>query len=178
MQVARIVLALSLTPLLGCSPEYNWRELRPPGLGYQAMFPGKPDSASRDVVVSGQTLAMNLSAAQAGGHSFSVGVLQLKNNAPENRDQILAALRAQMLRNIAATESAATPFKVLLLDRQGMARPPLMGVRIEAQASNRPNRLYGAFVAREDRAYQVLVIGQNPDLEQVMTFIESFRLLE
>ncbi len=171
-------MALSLTLLLGCSPEYNWREVKPPGLGYQVMFPGKPESASRDVVVDGQKLAMSLSAAQAGGHSFSVGVLRLNNVAPENRDQILAVVRAQMLRNIAATESAAAPFKVLILDRQGITMPPVMGVRVQAQAGNRPNRLHGVFVAREDRAYQVLVIGQNPDLEQVQTFIESFRLAE
>ena len=170
--------SLVLVLLGGCSPEYNWREVRPTGLGYQVMFPGKPGMASREVMVEGRPFMMNLSAAQAGGHSFSVGVLQLTNDSLADRERMLAVLRSQMLRNIAATELTSAPIKVPVLDLQGKTTTSVSGLRVEAQARAQPNRLHGVFVARGTRVYQFLVIGQNPELEQVQTFLESFRLVE
>lgn len=169
---------VTMTPLVGCSPEYNWREVRPAGQGYQVMFPAKPGAASRDVSVEGEQLAMSLSAAQAGGNSFSVGVMRLSRDSAADRERVLAALRVQMLRNIGALESAAVPIKVPVLDPQGRTMAPLAGLRIEASAKAPPNQLLGGFVARGDRVYQFLVIGPQPDPEQAQTFIESFRLLE
>ncbi len=169
---------LCVVLLQGCSPEYNWREVRPAGLGFQVMFPGTPGAAKREVVIDGQKLVMSMSAAQAAGHSFSVGVVQLSNDSLLNRERILAALRTQMLRNVGAAEPVSRPITVPVFDPQGRPSTPVAGVRIEARTDRQPNQLHGGFVARGDRVYQFLVIGQDPDLEQVQTFIDSFRLLE
>jgi hypothetical protein len=178
MTVGVSMSVVTMTLLTGCSPEYNWREVRPTGQGYQVMFPAKPGAASRDVNVEGEKLAMSLSAAQAGGNSFSVGVMKLSRDSAADRERVLAALRVQMLRNIGAIESAAVPIKVPVLDAQGRALAPIAALRIEARAKAPPNQLLGGFVARGDRVYQFLVIGLQPDPEQAQTFIESFRLLE
>ena len=176
--VAGVSAAICLLLLAGCSPEYNWREVKPAGLGFQATFPGKPGTASRDVQIDGQKFAMSVVATQAGGHSFSVGVLQLNNDTPAHRERILAVVREQMLRNVAATQSSATPAEVAVLNPQGATMASESGQRIEAQAKTQPNRLFGVFVAHGTRVYQCLVIGQNPESEQVQLFIESFRLLD
>lgn len=175
-RTAAVVLLLSM--LNGCSPEYNWREVRPAEQRYQVMFPGKPGMASRDINLDGQKVVMNLAAAQAGGHSFSVGVIGLPEDSAAARERALAAMRAQLVKNLAATETAAKPITVPVRDAQGGLKQSVTGLRIEARSKGQPNQLHGGLVAHGARAYQFLVVGNDPDSEQVQTFLESFRLLE
>lgn len=162
----------------GCSPEYNWREIRPSEGGYQVMFPGKPSKASRDISLDGQKVNMRMSATEAGGHSFAVGLISLPEDSETWRQRALAAMQAQMARNVSAKQIASTPLPVAIIDAQGQARGRLTGARLDVTGEGRPNRLIGGFVAKGARAWQFVVVGQDPGDEEVRLFIESFRLVE
>lgn len=167
-----------LLGLQACSPEYNWREVRPSGEGYQALFPGKPTAAERDIRVDGLDVRMKLQATQAGGHSFAVGVIGLPEDNEALRDRMVAAMRAQMARNIAASDAQLKPISVLVISTSGAVQPKHSGLRLLARGSGNPNTLTGGFVARGQRVFQWVVVGNDPDPEVVSTFIDGFRLTE
>lgn len=161
----------------GCAPEYNWREVRPAGDHFQVMYPGKPSTASRDISLDGQPVVMRMTAAEAGGHHFAVGVLTLPEDSDAWRQRAVAAMQAQMARNIASRQPVAAPMTVPIVDAEGKPQGSVAAVRLEARGEGRPNRLVGGFVARGARAWQFVVVGQDPGNEEIQIFIESFRLL-
>lgn len=173
LQAAGLLLGIQ-----ACSPEYNWREVRPAGDGYQAMFPGKPSTAERAIRIDGMDVRMKMQATQAGGHSFAVGVIQLPSDNDALRERMLAAMRAQMARNIGATDTQLLPIGVLVVSNSAVVYPRLGGLNLIARGTGNPNVLSGGFVARGSRAFQWVVIGRDPDPEIVRTFIDGFRLID
>ena len=59
--------------LAACSPEMNWRELRPAATGLQALMPCKPEEAVRSVPLDGGMVDMHLSGCDAGEATFVIG---------------------------------------------------------------------------------------------------------
>lgn len=59
--------------LLGCSPQFNWREVQPPGTRLHALMPCKPDEAVRVVPLDGRQAEMHLLGCDAGGATFVIG---------------------------------------------------------------------------------------------------------
>lgn len=164
--------------LQACSPEYNWREVRPSGEGYQALFPGKPKTAERAIRIEGLDVQMKMYASQAGGHSFAVGVIELTEDNEALRDRMLAAMRTQMARNISASDIQSKPISVLVVPRSGVVQPEYGGQHLQARGTGNPNSLTGGFTARGKRVYQWVVVGNDPDPEVVRNFIDGFRLTE
>jgi len=58
--------------LLACSPTFNWREVRVESTGLKAMFPCKPDHATRNVTLAGRPVSLEALACDAGGGTFAV----------------------------------------------------------------------------------------------------------
>lgn len=58
--------------LLACSPTFNWREVRVESTGLKAMFPCKPDHATRNVVLAERPVSLEALACDAGGATFAV----------------------------------------------------------------------------------------------------------
>ena len=85
--VAAVVAAALL--LAGCSPTFNWREVRPPGSAFRAMLPCKPDAAQRTVALAGRPVALDMLSCDTGGLTFAVASMQ----APQGlaTDELLAA---------------------------------------------------------------------------------------
>lgn len=61
-----------LLGLLGCSPTFNWRDVRAEQTPLTALFPCKPDQASRRVTLGAQELMMSMWGCDAGGATFTV----------------------------------------------------------------------------------------------------------
>lgn len=59
----------------GCSPELNWRDVRPKGSTLQVLMPCKPESAQRDVALPGGNAVLNMLSCDAGGLTFAVSAL-------------------------------------------------------------------------------------------------------
>ena len=93
---AQVLLASLLGAMAGCSPSLNWREVR---LGrLQTLLPCKPDSAKRNVVLDGQTVAMEVLGCEAEGALFAISRVQAADAA--QAPALLAALRQASLDNV------------------------------------------------------------------------------
>jgi hypothetical protein len=66
------VLVLGASLLGGCSPTFNWRELRLEGAPLLALMPCKPDTASRSVPMLGQPTELHMHSCEAGGLTFAL----------------------------------------------------------------------------------------------------------
>jgi hypothetical protein len=160
--------------LVACSPEYNWRDYSSPTAPYRIMFPGKPDSHTRNVDLGGLKVDMTMTATEVNGVMYAVGNAEVPEAA--QRPVALAAMKAAMLRNIGATAAAGPA--------AGSSGPsPTAGGPLDIDASGTrngtPMRLVGHFEARGTRVYQVIVLGKASAMppEQVKQFMSSFKLI-
>lgn len=88
MRVAWIWRALTVVSLAGCSPTYNWREVRPEGAPLRAMLPCKPDRAERALPLLGPQAAavpVWMLSCTAGGHRFALAAARLPDGVPAAR---------------------------------------------------------------------------------------------
>jgi hypothetical protein len=162
MHIKQLVLAaLSVAALAACSPTYNWRDYASNDGAYRVMFPAKPSTHTRSIDLGGMRVDMTMTAAEVEGTTFAVGTAVAPDAALAQAT--LPAMRHALLRNIGATDAAATAAGAFAVDARGTGN----GV---------PVRLVGRFVAKGSRVYQVIVLGR-PDAmppEQTEQFLSSF----
>lgn len=160
----------------GCTPEYNWRELRPADAHWVAMLPAKPATATRDIRLGELPVKMTMHGAKVHDTAFTVAEAPLP--AAGDPAAAVAAMREALVRNIGGKETAAAPVPIPVEATAGGPARTAAGVALEAAGSIRgkPARLQARIVAHDGRAYQALVVGTDLDPEQAKTFLESFRL--
>jgi hypothetical protein len=154
-----------LSSLAACDPKYNWREIPGKDAPFTVLLPAKPANLARPVNLAGHTYTMSMTAAEVGHVSFAVGSV-LCPDAKEAHEA-LNAMQTAMVNNING--------KVKSLPSSGGA------VDIEAVGSAQPGGepllLVAHFVVSGNRAWQVIVLGPEKEVEreQVTTFISSFK---
>lgn len=176
-QRAAACLAVAVTcAAAGCTPEYNWRELRPADAHWVAMLPAKPATATRDIRLGDLPVKMTMHGAKVHDTAFTVAEAPL----PPSGDPAaaVAAMREALVRNIEGKETAAVPVPIPVEAAAGGLARTTAGVALEAAGSIRgkPALLQARLVAHDGRAYQALVVGTDVDRDQARTFLESFRL--
>ncbi len=94
--------ALAVLALLnGCSPTFNWRDVRIDPTPLVALLPCKPERGTREVVLGAQGVTMSMLGCDAGGATFTVAYADVKDAAQAGavlgqwRVATLAAMRAQ-----------------------------------------------------------------------------------
>ncbi|NLD69696.1 MAG: hypothetical protein GX644_12900 [Limnobacter sp.] len=162
----------------GCSPSYDWREIRAEDDHYLAMMPGKPDALTLPIDLAGMKVSMTMRGARVGDVAFTVAATVLPEDSPTARQQAIDGMRTAMLRNIAGREVAAEAVAVPVVDAIGQATGSAPGWRMEAAGTAAGNEvgMHALFAAREDRAWQAVVVGPAPDREQARTFLDGFRI--
>jgi hypothetical protein len=146
--------------LLACSPKYDWREVRGNGAPFMISLPAKPASHARMIDLDGIKVTMTMTAAEVDGVSFAVGTAELPD--PLQAQKALVAMKTALVRNIGGTV------------KQEKSSSPAM-IEIEAAGSSR--LLLGRFIARDNRVYQLLVVGDERKVsrEEAETFFTSFK---
>lgn len=147
---------LAAAALAACNPTYNWRDYRSADQRYTVLFPAKPASQTRPVNLNGLTVEMTMTAAEVEGVTFAVGSAVLPDASQGGH--ALAAMKTALARNIGAAVVSDHPNGV------------------EAKGKNL--LLIGHFAAREQRVYQVIVVGKENQVqrEAADTFLTSFKL--
>ena len=176
--------------LFGCSPKFDWREVRSAADVYAVSLPGKPQVVTRDLelplAAGPQRVSMTMTSAGVGPTMFAVGVAHLPASVVQDSTAVQASLaffRDGLLRNIgvnnvekesiprlaapgSGTVRAATSFEARgRLGRQG--EPP------------EPARLAAHIYVVDDRLYQIVAMGRAEDLpdHEIETFFTSFHLM-
>ena len=174
-----LIAAVVALLLAACSPEYDWREIRSVEHGWSAMLPGKPATLTRRIHLEALDVPMTMQGARIQETAFTVASVDLPDDTAPTRAAALAAMRAGMLRNIAATAPRITSMQVAVLDAGGAPAGRLAAERVEASGvvQGRPSTLLAGFAADGRRAWQWVVVGPAVDREQAQTFLEGFRVI-
>jgi hypothetical protein len=170
--------AMCCVLMAACSPEYDWREVKPEGSRFAALMPARPASMTQPINLNGVSADMTLHGARVREVAFTVGSARLPDALPERREHAVAAMRTAMVRNIGGTEQSSRPVSITVVDAAGVAQGTAAGVEVQANGKMRDTEvlLLARFVADGDRAWQAVVLGPRPDREQAALFLESLRI--
>lgn len=157
--------------LSACSPKYDWREVGAATAPYVIAFPSKPSSHTKKINLDGVELAMTMVAAEVDGISFAVATAEL----PDATQALvsLGAMKTAMLKNISGTIKQE---KTLLIPQAAHTPGAIAVTEIEAKGPQ--HLLYARFLAKENHAYQLIVLGPEKSITRdvVTTFFDSFKL--
>lgn len=167
---------LSLLALTACSPKYNWRDYSSQDAPYRVMFPDKPASFTREVDLDGQKIKLTMTAAKIDGTTFAVGSGEAADAA--HAEAAVTAMKTAMVRNIGATIERESAGKVSSAAGATQARSSAIDISAKGNQNGQAMRLLGHFESRNQRIYQVIVVGPAKGVadEQVEMFMTSFKL--
>ena len=170
MHARRAAWVLSLA-LCGCTPTYDWRDVRPDGAALTALFPCRPQHLSRKTDVAGLRLPMQVNVCDTPKETLAVGFLDVEH--PGQVAGALESLRAAVQLNFAATQVQVAPLRV-----PGMTPNPnaVLVSMHGVSARGVPVGVTAAFFARGLRVYQATVFGGEVDAELLQTFFAGLRL--
>jgi hypothetical protein len=154
----RATLIVAALPLLACSPELDWRELKSSEGGFTAVMPAKPRYETR--TLSRPAVTMHLWSAQAGKSLFAIGYADY----PAGGALFLDATRNALVGNIQGNLIEETP-----LPKSGLAGRSLVAEGGELV-------LKAQLFASGSRLYQLVVLGPRNALNaaDVDLFFFSF----
>ena len=167
----RLLLRLVLLGLAGCSPTFNWRELRLEPAAAVAMFPCRPVHETRRVPLAGAPAAMTIWACGAGGASFALAHADLGD--PTRVGPALQALRAAASANLSGHISAQAPAEVAGMTPHPEAARLRLGGRLPDGRSVEEQVL---LFSKGTRVYQATVFGARLDAEAPDVFFAGLRL--
>lgn len=142
--------------LLACSPTFNWREVRVESTGLKAMFPCKPDHATRSVDVAGRPVSLEALACDAGGATFAV---LFADAEPGSAGEFLGLWQAAMLAGLhSTTAKQSKPFR----PRGALELPQSLQVAADGErAAGHPVRGRAAFFAHGRQVFQAVVYAET-----------------
>lgn len=168
--------ALAATLISACSPKFDWRDFRSAEAPYAVLFPSKPATHTRSISLGGETVKMQMAAAEVDGVTFAVGSAEMADAA--SAQSAIKAMKNTMVANIGGTITS---------EKQAAAAATSGGVNrqqqsIEVVAKGSRNgealRMVGRFIAKDKRVYQLVVIGKDKHMvdDEIDTFMRSFKL--
>lgn len=177
----RLLGAMALAPLAGCSPRLNWREVLLPEAQCVVALPDKPQRTERELDLAGRNVTMSMTSTGVGPSLFALGVARLPAEAisAEALPGTLAWFRDGLLRNVQGKLTATEPAPL----RVPAGRKLLAAEAIRAQgqvASGRGAELAARFYVVDDRLYQLVALAAQGEVgaDALATFFDSFRLLD
>lgn len=154
-----------------CSPVDDWREVRPAGSGALLLFPCKPTSLTRSVVLAGAPVELTLLACAAGPTTYALTHGDVVD--PARVSPALQALAASAAANVGAEVAAGEPSAVPGMTPNPQARRWALRGRLPDGTAVAEEVLT---FAKGTRVFQATVIGPAPAPEAVRVFFEGVKL--
>ena len=165
----RLTLVLLTTALLSaCSPKYDWRDYHSGDAPYSVLFPGKPASTTRPVQLGDLKVDMTMTATEIDDVVFAVGSAKLTD--PAQAPAALEAMQTALVANISGTISSSKS--------NTSGAQTVLDVDAKGAQNGASMRLIGRFISKNQRIYQVIVMGQEKHIvaDTVDTYLSSFKL--
>lgn len=162
----------ALLALAGCSPAFNWREVRPENTRLSLLLPCKPDRAQKAVPLDGQSRTLSMLGCDAGGATFAVAVADLGDAA--KAASVLALWQSLTLANMKAAPGSA---QSMPLNIPGAAPEPA-AVRVLAQGQRIDGAAVSgqaAYFARGSQVFQVVMYAPIIESGVAETFFSSLK---
>jgi hypothetical protein len=163
-------LAPLLAILVACTPTFDWREVRIGDGSLQALFPCRPQHRSREVMLGGAALHMEMSVCTTDASTFALSVVDAP--APGKVGPVLDEMRLAASSNLGTTLPGGKPFAPEgATPNPASARLPIEG----RLPDGKPVVEHTAFFIRGLRVYQASVIGAAPDAQAVDNFFAGLK---
>jgi hypothetical protein len=196
------LLCLLCIPLASCFPTYDWREIKAPGGEYRVHLPAKPATLTRQIHLEALAVEMTMQGARVEENTFTVAMVPVPAGSDgkanqsasakaaagladpglaEPGEEILRAMREQMLRNIGAEPSTPSrPVVVIVVDDDGakIGEVKAQGVAAAGAGKSVGMDMRARFVLWQGQALQIVAIGPRVDPEQADYFLDSLRLVK
>lgn len=192
-------LLLLLTPFLlaACSPDFDWRVVRPEQAPFMLDMPAKPANLTRRINLDGLQVDMQMHGARVGKLNFTAAWVRLPSgpagaDAPADpaaaatpvrpaanvSGKALAAMEQGMINNVAGKLSTAREQPLRLVNALGeqTGLVPARFVDVTGNAGGEAVRMQAIFVALGNAAMQFVVLGSDWSDEAAQTFLDSVRL--
>ena len=154
----------------GCSPTFNWRQVRAEGTPLQAMLPCKPDKAERTVPLGGREVRLQVLGCDTGGATFAVLFADVGD--PARAGEALDHWRQASRATLRGTESGAQPF----VPPGALAVPQSQRVSAQGKrADTSAVRSEAAYFARGSLVVQAVVYAPEPQPEWLEPFFQGLR---
>ena len=152
--------------LVGCTPEYNWREVEVADGRAKLAFPARVQTDQRAVSLGGNKLPFHLTSASVNDAVFAVGYMKLPDNMSE-------AEASQVVRDLVNSLAARTG------KRAPDAAYDSKVFELEAVVAGRPSRMLARVLVHRGMVIQVVASGPSSVLSQehANEFMRSLRLL-
>lgn len=164
-----LVLAAALF-VAACYAELDWRELHWEEGGVKAMLPAKPAKFTRDVVIAGATVPMQMLQVQLKGMAFGVAFAPLP---PGDPSKVLTSARDALVENIDGRVVAEREVEVPGAPGKGRE------FQAEGTVAGTPMLLAARVASDRDRLYEVVFVGRRDRVEGVDLdlFLGSLRIV-
>ncbi len=164
---------------IGCTPTYDWREVRSEEGGWVAIFPEKPVEVTRTITLPdlSSPLRLTLRSGRIGETMFAVGWTDTAT------EPVRAALEAAMLKNLQADASAIQRKKIthrsqsmIETSAEGLIKTDPVAPAVKASLWMRSLVRQGA----TPRVIEIVAVGPKSALseETARQFIESLKFLD
>lgn len=178
----RATLLTTLITLCACTPRYDWREVRGTNVPYTVLLPAKPSTHTRTVNLGGIQASMTMTATEVGNTTFAVGTAELPD--PAQAQAALLVMKGTLVKNIGGIVrrekiTLGSQASTIEFDAGPAAGKSGAGAGTAAPVRGGPaNALHARLLARQQRIYQVIVVGTDKAIPQdaIDTFLTSFRL--
>ena len=140
--------------VVACGPAFNWREAPIAGTSLVALFPCKPQSASRVAALGGKDVELTMVGCDTAGVTLAVGHATIPD--PALRDPVLAQWRAATLASMRAKTTTLDAFRL------APATPSLQSVLVNAVGTLPDGRavvLQAAWFTRGTEVFVALLYG-------------------
>jgi len=187
LRPAAITATLLLLALAsGCSPTFNWRDVRPDGARLKLLLPCKPDKATKTVPLGGQPTELRMAGCDVSDLTFAVAVADI--DEVNRAGPVLAQWQAATLANMKALPSSPGPAGGRLPAAQAESRTLPLKLPGASQApapvlvtatGQRPDGTavqgQAAYFAQGAQVFQVVIYGIKIPTEVADTFFGSLQ---
>jgi hypothetical protein len=160
--------------LIGCSPTFNWREVRGTDVPYVIVMPAKPETTTRSIMLGDLQVMMTMTASEVDQIVFAVGTATLPDAAKATAS--LQLMKSALVNNINGT--------IRKEKSSGSSQSQMTAIDIEiigpstANLGGQPRLMVVRLIAKENKVYQALIVGPEKVVttESIDTFFTSFKL--
>ena len=172
------LIAVIAVALGGCTPTFDWREVRHDSAGWAAVFPGKPVEVTRTLTLkeSGNTITFSLKSARIDDVMFAVGWAANANKAVQEQ------LESAMLTNIGASADQIHKTATVIDSKPAIEIEATGRIQIAANEPPREAKLLMRSVLVKDRnnspVIEIIVVGpaDRYSVQAAQQFVESLQI--
>lgn len=154
---------------VGCSPTFNWREVRAEPTPLTAILPCKPDRVTREVPMANRKVELTALSCEAGGATFALLFADIGESA--RLGEVLAQWNIATLANLRNAGGQATPFR----PPGALALPQSVQVVAAGQRHGSKVESHAAYFAQGSRVYQAVIYAGQLRPEAVDGFFSGLR---